>query len=513
MCPDCGSRIPEESGGICPVCLLATGLPPRRSGFGQYRTIGVLGEGGMGIVYLAEQTEPVRRRLALKVIKQAAGRQMLARFESERQALALMDHPNIARLYDAGETEEGNPYFAMEYVPGLAITDYCDRKLLDFRERLRLFQHVCQAVQHAHQKGVIHRDLKPSNILVTERDGAAVPKVIDFGVAKALHTRLTERTMFTEMGVLIGTPEYMSPEQAQADSLDVDSTTDIYSLGVLLYELLVGATPFDLRTLRRAGYDEIRRVIREVEPPQPAARLSSLGEVAGEVARRRASDVPTLRRAVGGDLQWITMKAIEKERGRRYASASEFSADIDRYLSLEPVMARPPSAGYKLRKFARRHRLEVASAAAVLTAVLTGLAVTVFLLFRIQSERDIARWAAYKSTLAAARSDIEAFRSLQAIQVLEQCPPEFRGWEWKYLYALADTSRYSLRTGAYSSTGRLGFTGGDSRLVVAHGTVVQVWNLGSGARESSFGPFGEILAMTGDGASVLARPENGDRHT
>ncbi len=332
-----------------------TGILPD---FGLYHTVGVLGEGGMGIVYLAEQREPVRRRVALKVLKSGdAGSTVLARFASESQALALMDHHNIARVYDAGSTSGGRPYFAMEYVPGIPITDYCDRNLLGFRERLTLFQQVCQAVHHAHQKGVIHRDLKPSNVLVMLQDGQPVPKVIDFGVAKAVNQRLTEKTLFTEIGMLIGTPEYMSPEQAGLTGLDIDSTTDVYSLGVLLYELLVGALPFDSKSLRKAGYAEIQRVIRETEPPKPSTRLSTMGEEAQNVARRRSSDVRTMARLLRGDLEWITMKALEKDPTRRYGSASEFAADIARHLGNEPVMAGPPGIGYRSKKFVRRHRL------------------------------------------------------------------------------------------------------------------------------------------------------------
>ena len=502
MCPICGAQIPEETGGMCPVCLLGIGLGGTTALFRQYRPVGVLGEGGMGIVYLAEQTEPVRRRIALKLMKHAAGGQSLARFESERQALALMEHPGIAKLYDAGATAEGLPYFVMEYVPGLAITDYCDRNATRCRERLRLFRQVCDAVQHAHQKGIIHRDLKPSNILVALRDGVAIPKIIDFGVAKATDARLTEQTLFTEAGVLIGTPEYMSPEQAQGNTLDVDSTSDIYSLGVLLYELLVGATPFDSTTLRRAGYDEIRRVICEQEPPHPTARLSGLGPVASEVAKRRGGDVASLMRTVRGDLDWITMKAIEKDRGRRYPSASEFSADIGRYLLDEPVTARPPGTAYKIRKFIRRRRLEVSAAAAVLVAIVAGLIVSTTLMFQMQRERDQARWTEYKATLAAARSDIEEFRSREAIRALEATPAGFRGWEWKYLYALADTSRWSFTTGTMSDAARLCYSG-ESRLIVAHGRTVQVWNLESGTREAGYGPFQQILDMTRDGSRII----------
>ena len=376
VCPKCGLPLAEGAAdGLCLRCLLEAGLSEtltaelRRSkasdgngpvalpDFGPYHTMGVLGEGGMGIVYLADQREPVRRRVALKVLKSGdAGSTVLARFASESQALALMDHPNIARVYDAGTTTTGRPYFAMEYVPGIPITDYCDRNLLGFRERLTLFQQVCQAVHHAHQKGVIHRDLKPSNVLVMLQDGQPVPKVIDFGVAKAVNQRLTEKTLFTEIGMLIGTPEYMSPEQAGLTGLDIDSTTDVYSLGVLLYELLVGALPFDSKSLRKAGYAEIQRVIRETEPPKPSTRLSTMGKEAQNVARRRSSDVRTMARLLRGDLEWITMKALEKDPTRRYGSASEFAADIARHLGNEPVMAGPPGLGYRSKKFVRRHR-------------------------------------------------------------------------------------------------------------------------------------------------------------
>ncbi len=340
--------------------------------YGPYRTVGVLGEGGMGIVFLAEQAEPVRRRVALKVMKHAPASSLVARFESERQALALLDHPNIAKLFDAGQTSDARPWFAMEYVAGLPITDYCDSNQLGLRARLLLFQQVCRAVEHAHDRGIIHRDLKPSNILVAKTDGIATPTIIDFGIAKAVNLRLTERTLFTEMGMLIGTPEYMSPEQA-GDG-EIGNATDIYSLGVVLYELLVGATPFDSKSLRRAGYNEICRIIRETDPPRPTTRLHSLGDTGAEVARRRGATVAALARILHGDLEWITMKALEKEPARRYLSANDFAADLDRHLHHQPVKARAPSRIYRLRKFARRRRLELTAAAAIVLAIGVALA-------------------------------------------------------------------------------------------------------------------------------------------
>jgi serine/threonine protein kinase len=324
---------------------------------GPYRVLSLLGEGGMGVVYLAEQEQPISRRVAVKVMKFGMdSREVLARFASERQALALMTHPNIAKVFDAGWSEDGRPYFVMEYVAGVPITQYCDQQRLPMRARLELFRTVCEALHHAHQKGVLHRDIKPSNVLVSVEDGHAVPHVIDFGVAKALNQRLAEETVFTQLGLLVGTPEYMSPEQAEMSPLGVDTTSDVYSLGVLLYELLVGALPFDANALRRAGYAEIQRIIREEEPPRPSTRLSGLGETASEVAKQRQTDLPALTRVLRGDLDWITLKAMDKDRTRRYASASELAADIWRYLEMEPVLARPPSLTYRAGKFARKYK-------------------------------------------------------------------------------------------------------------------------------------------------------------
>jgi non-specific serine/threonine protein kinase/serine/threonine-protein kinase len=360
----------------------------------------------MGVVYLAEQEEPVRRTVALKLIKAGMDTdQVVARFESERQALALMSHPNIARVYDAGATEQGRPYFVMEYVPGEPITRYCDSRRLTTNQRLELFIQVCEGVQHAHHRGTIHRDVKPSNVLVAVEDEGAVPKIIDFGVARATEHRLTERSVFTQAGVLIGTPEYMSPEQAEMSGLDVDTRTDVYSLGVLLYELLVGALPFDPRELREAGLDEIRRRIREEEPSKPSTRLSTLGDRSKASAEQRRTDPASLARDLRGDLDWISMKALEKDRSRRYGSPNELGADIRRHLKNEPVLAGPPSATYRLRKFVQRHKIGTGFSLA-LALLLLSFAVTMAVQARrITKERDRANLAAERASREAAAAE------------------------------------------------------------------------------------------------------------
>jgi serine/threonine protein kinase len=343
---------------------------------GPYKLLEQIGEGGMGVVYVAQQQHPVRRTVALKLIKPGLdSRQVITRLEAERQALALMDHPNIAKVLDAGTTETGRPYFVMELVKGASITDYCDRERLTTRPRLGLFVRVCQALQHAHQKGVIHRDVKQSNVLVAVHDVTPVVKVIDFGTAKAIGQPLTDRTNYTGFAQIIGTPLYMSPEQAGMSALDVDTRSDIYSLGVLLYELLTGTTPFESATFREAGYDEMRRMIREDEPPRPSARLSTLekGQLS-TVSERRGIDARRLSQEVRGDLDWVVMKALEKDRNRRYESASAFAADVQRYLDDEPVQAYPPTAGYRLRKFVRRNRGPVLATALVVLALVLGMA-------------------------------------------------------------------------------------------------------------------------------------------
>ena len=357
-----------------------------------YKVLQKIGEGGMGEVYEAEQTQPVRRRVALKVIKWGMDtKEVLARFESERQALALMNHPNIAKVYDAGMTESGRPYFSMEYVKGVPITEYCDTHRLSTEERLWLFIQVCMGVQHAHQRGVIHRDMKPSNVLVTIQDDRAVPKIIDFGIAKATSQRLTERTLFTELGQWIGTPEYMSPEQAEMTGLDIDTRTDVYSLGVVLYELLVGAQPFDSTTLRGAGFDEMRRRIREEEPPRPSTRLTDHDCDSEVAAQRRRTSATNLARELKGDLDWIVMKALEKDRTRRYSTPMELAADVKRHLGNQPVEASPPSTAYRLGKFVRRNRVAVAATSLVLTALVLGTIGTGIGMVKAKREADAAR--------------------------------------------------------------------------------------------------------------------------
>ena len=405
-CPKCKFDNPDtqEFCGECDTQLKAVyaktktlRTPVKDSTVGEiisekYKLLEELGSGGMGVVYKAEQIKPVKRDVALKIIKLGMDtKQVVARFETERQALAVMDHPNIAKVFDGGATETGRPYFVMEIVRGLPITEYCDKHKLTTRERLKLLTHVCQAIQHAHQKGVIHRDLKPSNILVMVQEDKPVPKIIDFGIAKAIEHRLTERTLFTEQGQLIGTPEYMSPEQAEMSGLDVDTRTDIYSLGVMLYELLVGVLPFDPETLRKAGFGEIQRIIRETDPPKASTRLSSLGDTQTSIAEHRKANPNSLRKELKGDLDWITMRAMAKDRTQRYASASELEADIERYIRHEPVVAGPPSTIYRIKKYIKRHKVGIAAAALVILAILIGITGTSIGLFKAVRAEKRAR--------------------------------------------------------------------------------------------------------------------------
>lgn len=367
---------------------------------GPYRLLETLGEGGMGEVWLAEQTRPVRRQVALKIIKAGLDTaQVVARFQAERQALALMDHPAIAKVFDAGSTDQGRPYFAMEYVRGESLTSHCDRHRLSIRERLELFIQVCEGVQHAHQKGIIHRDLKPSNILVTVQDDRPVPKIIDFGVAKATSQPLTEHPLYTALAGFVGTPEYMSPEQAEMGGIDIDTRTDVYAVGVVLYELLTGVLPLEAKSFTDQGLDEIRRVVREVEPPKPSSRVTHLGGSSTNAAGARKTDPGHLVRMLRGDLDWIVLKALDKNRTRRYQTINALALDIKRYLADEPVSAGPPSTTYRVRKFARRHRFGVVTAATLLFLLLISSFTATFQAARIARERDRAN----REALAARR--------------------------------------------------------------------------------------------------------------
>jgi eukaryotic-like serine/threonine-protein kinase len=417
---------------------------------GSYKLLEQIGEGGFGVVFMAEQTQPVRRKVALKVLKPGMDtRQVIARFEAERQALAIMDHPNIAKVLDGGATPSGRPYFVMELVKGVPITDFCDQNHLTPRQRLELFIPVCQAVQHAHQKGIIHRDLKPSNVLVTMHDATAVVKVIDFGVAKALGQELTDKTLFTGFAQMIGTPLYMSPEQAGQSGLDVDTRSDIYTLGVLLYELLTGTTPFTKERFKQATYDEIRRIIREEDPPKPSTKLSS-SEGLPTLAVNRGTEPAKLTRLVRGELDWIVMKALEKDRNRRYETAGALAADVQRHLNDEPVQACPPSAVYRLRKLARRNKRVAVMASfvfALLALAVSSFAVSytqVQMALRQKSDALQQKSAAlerehetsYLQRIALAGRELGAGNFGRAEVLLDDCPEHLRGWEWRFLKRL-----------------------------------------------------------------------------
>jgi WD40 repeat protein/serine/threonine protein kinase len=512
---------------------------------GHYKLLEKIGEGGFGVVYVAEQKEPIKRRVALKIIKLGMDtKQVVARFEAERQALALMDHPNIAKVLDAGATETGRPYFVMEFVRGIPLTQYCDEKVLHTHQRLDLFIKICQAVQHAHQKGIIHRDLKPSNILVTLHDWVPVPKVIDFGIAKATQGELTEKTVYTQFQQFIGTPAYMSPEQAEMSGLDIDTRSDIYSLGVLLYELLTGKTPFDSQELLASGLDEMRRRIREEEPVRPSTRVSSMiGEESTTTAKRRGADMPKLIHLLRGDLDWIVMKCLEKDRTRRYETANAVAMDLQRHLNNEPVVARPPSTGYRLQKSFHRNKVVFTAAGLVSLALVLGVVVSSWEAVRAiaarrseaeerqKAERNAAlankESARAKASELAARQNLYgadmslAYRAWEenntglALELLNKQHPEegqrdLRGWEWRYLWRVCQSDElYTLTT---FSNGVWGLAiSPDGRFLAAArnhyqgGGGVTLWDIVSrklvatpepedGAGSVAFSPDGKVLA-------------------
>jgi WD40 repeat protein len=531
--PEPASRDDTSDGTIAAVPVALPAAPP--DGFvagrviaGRYTLLEVMGEGGMGTVYLAEQTAPVRRLVALKLIKVGmASRAVLARFDAERQALALMDHPNIARVYDGGTAEAGQPFFVMELVEGEPITDYCDGKRLPVRARLELFVAVCQAVQHAHQKGIIHRDLKPSNVLVTEVDARPTPKVIDFGVAKATEFPLSELSL-ADTGAIVGTPTYMSPEQADPTSMDIDTRTDIYALGVILYELLAGSPPIDATQFKRGALLEMLRMVREVDPPRPSTKVST-SEALPSIAAMRGIEPEQLKRLLRGDLDWIVMKALEKDRTRRYATANGFTADVLRHLAYEPVLAAPPSRAYRIRKFVRKHRGAVVAASLVVVALLAGIAGTTWGLIRAEraraaeaervSERDVALGRARDAERSAedradnlnyqlgvsnfllASAAYDDRNIVLATERLDNVPPGQRGWEWRYLRRLTRGGLFTL----YGHTGAVlgvGFSPDGNRIITgSEDRTARIWDARTGS------PLLELKGHTNRVTSAAFSPD------
>ncbi len=556
-CPHCGSKLPGDAPeGLCPRCLLQAGMgndAPKTahapaiegpgSQIGRYELLDLIGEGGMGLVYLAEQKEPIRRKVALKIVKLGMDTmQVVARFRAEQQTLAMLDHPNIAQVFDAGTTESGRPYFVMEYVEGVPITKYCDRQKLNIDERLHLFVQVCAAIQHAHQKGVLHRDIKPSNILVSANGHAPLPKIIDFGIAKAVHQPLTEQTAITEQGQLLGTPEYMSPEQADMAYSEVDTRSDVYSLGVVLYELLAGAPPFEGETLRKRGVEHIRQTIRDEEPKTPSARLTALGEQAKEVALMRRTQLLALARRLKRELEWIPLKAMRKEPAERYQSVSELAQDVSNYLTGAALSAGPESRIYRTRKFMRKHAGSVAMVTLVVIAVLLGLAASILMGCRAERARKQEAAARMQIEQALARAEqaermaqeqskkserlAESYRKAlyfnhialadvayrdnnmrRVRELLDSCPEDLRGWEWHRLDYVSDVSRMTLRGHADDVWGVAISPDGKRIASGSFDKTVKVWDVESGielmtlrGHEDRVGP----VAFSPDGRRIVS---------
>jgi len=559
-CPQCGAELPVDAPqGLCPQCLMKAGLekdadvtvesPSLIEGpgmtIGRYKLLQLIGEGGMALVYLAEQKKPVRRQVALKIIKPGMdSRQVIARFEAERQTLALLDHPNIAHVFDAGTTKAGRPYFVMEYVKGMSITKYCDEHKLNIEQRLRLFEQVCEGVHHAHQKGIIHRDLKPSNILVSVHGERAVPKIIDFGIAKAITQPLTDKTFFTYEGQLLGTPEYMSPEQVDLATQDIDIRSDIYSLGVVLYELLAGVLPFERESFERVGFEEIQRTIREQEPASPSIRLTHLGEKAKTIAASRGTQVIALARRLHRELEWIPLKAMRKDRCRRYKSASEVADDIRNYLNGNPLIAGPETAMYRVRKFVRRHAGSVATVALVAVAIILGLVISTAMYFRAESMRVQAEQAREKETIARTRAEqaeqatkekAEELRrtlyvnSIQLAdskyregnarrvrELLESCPNDLRGWEWNRLSYTVDLSLRTLHASSPSVNFCVALSTDGKHIVSGGlGKTIKVWDAATCEQiltipEAHGGDAVTCVAFSPDGKQILSGDDLGE---
>ena len=549
------SKNKEASSAKATIKLELADAPDEAVGqtLGRYKLMERLGEGGCGVVYVAEQTQPVRRRVALKVIKLGMDtKAVVARFEAERQALAMMDHPNIAKVLDAGTTDQGRPYFVMELVRGIRITDYCDQNQLTTAERLDLFIKVCQAIQHAHQKGIIHRDIKPSNILVTLHDGVPVPKVIDFGIAKATEGRLTDATVYTQLHQFIGTPAYMSPEQAEMSGLDIDTRSDIYSLGVLLYELLAGSTPFDAKELMASGIDQMRKTIREKEPVRPSTRFATLkGDDLTTTAKRRSADKSKLMHQLKGDLDWIVMKCLEKDRTRRYETATGLAADLKRHLNNEPVIARPPSTAYRIQKAIRRNKISFAAATVVFGALLLGIIATTWQSVRAnhakqealaaqaqaeasekqalaaqanearlrqqaEAEELAARQRAYASDMNVAQQQLAGNNLGSALDLLNRQRPQpgqkdLRGWEWRYLWGQTHSDALFTLCKEPAEINSLSVSPDGLSVAIGsyHGGGVSVWDLRTRQElirlakneeyvRAAFSPTELLLAFTGD---------------